>query len=414
MKKVGLTLIILAALAIAGVVLHDYLTTPKEEGVCKLRTVSSKPYLYEYDIVHFFWTTPQKPELLLDSPENITGQKLFFTIPFTHDNLNGCLFDHGQNHYTIYADLNGNNSLADEKPFMSRKKKYRSPDGGVIYLFGPVSFKTESITTAPFYLFLSNFTGGIHIAPTTIQKGKIKINNNIHNIMLADLDFDGEYKTSFSPEYLINGTLLNESICDRLLFGHEGDDSFVNRYFIRMDIMPLPKLLKLSNQYYSFRVDNASKEIITKPTQPEFGTLKLNTEKSSVELFSDTYSCFINDANLTTLPTGNYSVVCSQNNIKDLNGDIWTWRSARRSGPAADFEITANQQTTVSFPTSFSLKTIIEYKDKTCQISIKLFSELNKEYIPLFEKNDEAVRKPILTIYDEQNALMYTGTMEYG
>ena len=168
-KKIGILFLALLITAGLGVALYHYMTTPREEGVCKFKTVSSVPYLHEYDIVLFFRTKDKKPESLLGIPENIDGQKIFFTIPFTHRDLNGCLIDHGQKRYTVYVDLNGNNSLADEKPLVSQKKKYHSPDDA-IYLFGPVSLKPDNAITTPFYLFLTNFTGGIHIAPTTIKK----------------------------------------------------------------------------------------------------------------------------------------------------------------------------------------------------------------------------------------------------
>ncbi|MCK5000942.1 MAG: hypothetical protein KAS23_15475, partial [Anaerohalosphaera sp.] len=189
-KKIGIIILALLITAGLGIVSYYYVTTPRQEGVCKLKTVSSVPYLYEYDIVHFFRTSDKKPESLSDFPEDVDGQKLFFTIPFTNRQLNGCLVDHGQKRYTVYIDLNGNNSLADEKPLDSRKKKYSSQNGS-IHLFGPATLKQDVTVRTPFYLFLTNFTGGIHIAPTTVAKGKIRVDGKIHKVMLADLDFDG-------------------------------------------------------------------------------------------------------------------------------------------------------------------------------------------------------------------------------
>jgi hypothetical protein len=411
MKKIGVIPFALLVTVVLGIVLYFHMTTLGKEGISKLKTVSSIPYLYEYDIVAFFRTKDKKPESLLDVPENTDGEKIFFTIPFTDRDMNGCLIDHGENRYTVYADLNGDNSLSDEKPLLSQKKTFNSPDYA-IYLFGPSSIKSGNVTTSPFYLFLTNHTFGIHIAPTTIRKGKIRLNGVIHKVVLADLDFDGEYKTYFSPERLNSGGIGYEALCDRLLFDIDSDGKLRNRYFIRMESGPLAKLININRQYYSIQISD--KELHASPVSPEFGTLKLNTHKSTMHLYSDTYSCFIDSANTATLPAGNYSVIYSQNHFKDANGNIWTCRSKRSSGPAADFEILANHETSVEFPKSFLLKTTAEYKAEKCEIKLALFSENGKEYTPLIQKNDETVAEPAIKIYDEQNTIVHFDKMKYG
>ena len=406
-KKITILLLVLLITAVLGVVVHHYMTTPWQEGVCTLKTVSSVPYLYAYDIVNFYWTSERNPDIPDISGNSITcdGRKILFSVPFKHRNLNGCLFDRGQSRYTLYADLNGNGSLTDEKPVVSQKKS------DSFFLFGPLSLTDETTKNAPFYLFLSNFTAGIHIGPATIKKGKIKLNGNIHDLMLADLDFDGQYKTHFSPEYLKDGGLWSPAVCDRLLFDIDGDKKFIDCHSLRYENLPLPKLIRLDKQFYSINI--SEKKLLASPVTPAMGTLKINTHESSMHLYSDTYPCFIDLANTAQLPTGNYSVIYSQNHIKDKQGDIWTW-CFKRSGSAADVTMVANQETTLEFPTSFTLKTSVDYKDGKCGIRIRLFSDNSKEYTPLFQKNDENIQKPKLTILDENDTAIHTGTMEYG
>lgn len=413
-KRITGILLILLITAGLGIGLYRYMTTPRQEGVCKLKTVPSLSYLYKYDIVNFYWTSEKNPDINTDSlsgiPKNISGRKIFFSIPFRDRTLDGCLFDHGQNGYTIYADLNDNGSLTDESPVVSHKQTY--DDGDFLFLFGPLSLTDKTVLTAPFYLFLSNFTAGIHIGPTTIKKGKIKLNGHVHDLMLADMDFDGQYETHFSPECLKGEGIWNPALCDKLLFDLDRDKEFVDCYFLRRENLPLPKLIQLNNKYYSIKIND---DILTaSPTTPETGILKLNTHQSSIDLYSDTFSCLIDSANTVELPIGNYSVLYSQNQIKDSNGDIWSWRSSRSSEPAANFTITDNQITTVAFPTAFTMKTSVDYEDGKCGIRIRLFSDTNKEYAPIFQKNDNNPQEPTLTILDENNKEIHTGQMEYG
>lgn len=410
-KKTAILLLALLIPTGLGLAVHHYMTTPSTPGVCKLKTVSSVPYLHKDDIVNFYWTSKRNPDIpdISEGLAPVKGRKILFSVPFKHRDLNGCLFDQGQNGYTIYADLNNDGSLADETPVVSHKQTYDDED--FLFLFGPLSL-TDNTETPPFYLFLSNFTAGIHIGPTTIKKGKIKLNGSIHDLMLADLDFDGRYKTHFSPECMKGKGLLNPALCDKLLFDFDGDKEFTTRYFLESELLHLPKLIRLEKQYYSVEVtDN---ELTALPSTPQTGTLRLNTQQSSFELYSDTYPCIIDYVNTVELPAGNYSVLRDFNFIQDKDGNIWNWCSIPNSGPIANFAIVPDQETTLEIPLSFTLKTSVDYKKGKCRVRIRLFSDNNKEYVPIFQKNEKQTREPTLTILDENNKAIHTGQMEYG
>ncbi|MCE5185152.1 MAG: hypothetical protein LLF76_03400 [Planctomycetaceae bacterium] len=409
MKKVGLIILVLTLATAGGLALQYYLSIPKEEGVAHLKTVSSVAYLYEYDVVNFFWALDKEPESLSGMPENISGDKTFFSIPFRDGNLTCCLFDKGNQDYTLYADLNGNNSLSDEKPIQSHKKNYRHD--GSLYVFGPLSLNDPG--SAAFYLILSNHLRGIHVAPTTVQKGKIRINNQIHEIMLADLDFDGKYQTYFSAESLLSNTLGRDTFCDRLLFDIDGDGRFINRYFTQMECMPLPKILNIYNSRY-YALELRDKKLLTTPLNPELGTLRLNTYQSSLHLCSDTCSYLVDAVNLIQLPAGRYSIIYNRNNFTDPNENVWTCWSRRDAVGGRSFVIAPNAETQVEFPTTFLLTTDVSYVEGNCSIGVQLVDSGKAVYAVAIQKNGQTVAKPVITIYDEKQAAIHSGTMEYG
>jgi hypothetical protein len=407
MRKKAFILMTLAILLGTGAAFYWRLRLPQSEGVCRLETVSSVPYLFKHGISNYFLALDEKPPALSPVPVSPDTLQRYFSIRFKNRTLNCCLI--GEEGYILYADLNGDNSFSDEKPLGFRKEFYA--DNEFIYLFGPLSFADDA-STAPFYLCRTDYSAVIHAAPVTVKTGKIRIGDSVHSVMLADLDFDNRYITRFSPECLLENAGWGAAQCDRLLFDLDSDKSFVNAYFERMERTPLCSLIRIDNTFYA--VDVMADTLTASPQAVQTGTLKLNTESSSLMLYSDTYCCFVDSRNLVELPAGQYSVIHCQNHFKAPDKSIWTCRSMRTSGPAAQFSISADSRTSVTFPTAFALRTNIAYDQGDCRIGIELVDDSGIVYAAGIQKNYDRTDKPKISVCDSANKVLHTGTMEYG
>ena len=401
--------ILFAGLVLIAAISAVYLTLPWQEGVCKLRTTSSVGQIFNYSIDSGYATTASKPDSLADISEDISGAKHYFTIPFKDRKLLGCLVVKGKSQYTVYADLNGNNSLADEEPLAVRHKKNRVFNFRSTF-FGPASLKGDTACKASFYLFITNHVGSIHVAPARIKTGKIRINGQRHKIALADLDYDGKYKTHFTPASITPESTVYSPMCDRLSFDCNLDGKAQDCYFIAAESGPLPKLILINDQYYSVEIKH--NKVLASPATPALGTLKLNTHNSSMHLYSDTYRCMIDSKNAVELPAGDYTAIYAINRFADANGDIWEATSKHTA--VASFRITDGLETAIDLPTSFSLKTSADLKNGNCDIGIKLFSTDNTEYSPALSKAKDKTAEPVINIVDEKNNSLHVGTMEYG
>jgi len=380
---------------------------PQAEGVCALKTVSSVPYLAKYVISHYFRALDEKPPSLSGVPQTDPDQTTFFSVPFRHRNMYCCLV--AEDTLTLYADRNGNNDLLDEKPLSPRRQKI--VDNVFLNVFGPLSLADDA-STAPFYLYLPDDSAAIHRAPVTLSTGKIRIGESLCDVILADLDFDNRYITRFTPACRGPEAPWIDGLCDRLLIDLDSDGLFANRSFEQMERMPLCSLIRFQDGFYA--IDIVADTLTAAPVTPPTGTLKLNTESSSLMLYSDTWCGFVNSSSTVELPAGRYTVAYAQNTFKDSRGDLWTCRSKSQSGAAPAFAISRGFPTRFCFPLAFRIQTDVAWGQEACQIDVELIDDTGTAYIPQIRKNHENTENPKISIVDGKGAVLHTGTMEYG
>lgn len=413
--KRALYLILLIAIAAGAIAWWRHRTAaPKEEGIARLKLESAIPYIYNGRVpCQYYPTNSQKIDRLMDLPPETSGETLFFTLNLPDRDIAGCFSPNGKNRYRLYLDTNGNNQLSDEQPFNSFRKfpyRFKEPQYAI---FGPISINNKDTQNyAPFYLFFTNHVSYIHIAPTTVRTGQIKLGDAVYDAALGDLDFDGRYATVFSPEKMCKGRYL----CDELNLTMPDNKSLRG---VTPDVQtPFSELIYLNQHHYSVTIPPDGSSLSIKPTTPEMGFFSVNSEKCSLFLYSNACSNSLLDiTGATQVPAGDYLVYFAYITTKDDQGIRWAYRTKGRNNQVAAFEVVAGQTTQINFNPTFTLVPSIDLKNGDCSIDLNMFDQNGISFFPGFEKNDGNTRtwgKPVLSILAENGDTLHTGSMEYG
>jgi hypothetical protein len=387
---------------------------PKEEGIARLKLESAIPYIYNNRVpCQYYPTNSQKTDSLIELPADTSEETLFFKLNLPDSEIAGCFSPNGKNRYRLYLDTNGNNQLSDEQPFISFRKfpyRFKEPQYAV---FGPISINNKDTQYyAPFYLFFTNHVSYIHIAPTTVRTGQIKLGDAVYDAALGDLDYDSRYATLFSQERMYNRGYL----CDEISFTISDNTSALG--FNTVANTPFSELLYLNQRYYSVTIPPDGSSLSMMPTTPEMGLFSVNSEKCSLYLYSNACSNSLLDiTGATQVPAGDYLVYFAYITTKDDQGIRWAYRTKGRNNQVAAFEVVAGQTTQINFNPTFTLVPSIDLKNGDCSIDLNMFDQNGISFFPGFEKNDGNTRtwgKPVLTILAENGDTLHTGSMEYG
>ena len=203
MKKISFFLLVLLVTTALGVVLHHYMTTPKEQGVAYLQSAKMDLFspLSAYSSSYAL-SEKSKPHELLDLPDGISGNNddtQFFSLPVGKNRVFVVIHKPGQNTATAWVDTNMNNHLSDEIPLSGKAIKYTENKSNRNYFyFGNVCLKDENISFAPIHLTCLKDRGYIIAQPISYLKGKIKLGGHIYRVAIVDGDYDGQFNTLYS------------------------------------------------------------------------------------------------------------------------------------------------------------------------------------------------------------------------
>ncbi len=416
MKKIGIILLTLLITVALGIVLYHYMTIPREEGVCKLKTVQAKPSISPPFNTPFIQqrtnVSRKKPDQILDMPtEKNSETPLYFVFTLNQIKFPGVVY-RGEKQWTIYADINLNGKLSDEKAVVGKirkKSQYRTD-----YVFGPLSIEDPSpLPIPPVYLAFSNYHY-ISLHPAHYRTGKIRLNGTIYRVALMDGNYDGKHNSLFVSPKGKN----YEFDCDVLAFDMNQDRNFSPRYYqAPLEVFPLSRYIKVQTQYYEIISSEDGHQLRLNPAEPAMGKLKVGKNTSiSCQLYSDAQSSVAEFTDEINLPAGQYVAYGGKLTLNDSNGDKWRFSGSRfeRQGPLTSFTIQPDKTHEIALGPPFTITSSVGKANSKINIRIRLQGRGGETFSARVYKNGHSLPRPTLKIFDENEVEIHTGQLEYG
>lgn len=407
MKKV----ILVITLASIGVLVST--CAKRKEGRCRLRyqavdTSESTIYYACQNMVKI----SKKPAQLKDLPKNKSGRFSYFLAKIADRDI-PVVVDR-TNRVRLYMDTDGDGYLSDEKRFISKAVKRRLFGSVDHYKFGPISVefdKPGGKYAKRIYVITRNNLDYRYICPADYRKGKVLLGQNIYDVAVVDGDFDGKYDKILS---LPIKNILRPG-CDSFAIDLNRDGKLDFNYYLHWDVMPLSRMVRVGNSYYSINIAEGGTSLELNKIQPDCGTLDLGNANVKLKLLSDAAQQYISDFKSKGLiPAGRYKALFIELSQIDSERNAWTFTCYEDTGALCDFEITKNKTTSFKIGPPFQIKTTARQSRNTVSIGFNLKGQSQEEYRPDFKKNGRRVSAPIFRIIDETGNVVDSGRFKYG
>lgn len=408
MKKVILVISLASAVVLVST------CAKRQEGRCKLRYQAVDT---SESTTYFAWQSQnelsEKPAQLKGLPKKISGRISYFLAKIGDRDIS-LILEHAKK-CILYMDTNGDGYLSDERGFAATALKKRILGEVSNYRFGPISVefdKADGKFTKRINIITRGFDmGNLCFYLADCLKGKILLGQNIYEVAVVDGNFDGKYDKIFSPPI--------ENIW------RPGFDSFaidLNRngrldfdLYHHSELMPLSRMVKVGDSYYSINIDENGKSLELNKIQPEFGTLDLGGADVTIKLWSDAAEQYISNLkNNELIPAGRYQALFLELSQIDSERNTWDFTSYRDTGVLCDFEIKENETTSFKIGPPFQIKTTARQNRNTVSIGFNLLGQGQEEYRHDVKRNGRRVSAPIFRIFDEVGKLLESGRFEYG
>ncbi len=407
MKKVILVITLASAVVMVST------CAKRKEGHCKLRyqavdTLESTIYYACTSMVR----RTRKPAQIKDLPKNKSGRFSYYLAKIADRDI-PVVVDRTRK-FRLYMDTDGDGYLSDEKRYISKAVKRRLFGSVDHYKFGPITVefdKPDGKYTKRIYVIIHNNLDNRHICPADYRKGKVLLGQNIYDVAVVDGDFDGKYGKILS---LPVKNILRPG-CDSFAIDLNRDGIIDFNYYLPSEVMPLTRMVRVGNSYYSINIDENGKSLELNKIQPDCGTLDLGNANVKLKLLSDAAQQYISNLkNNGPIPVGKYEALFIEWNQIDSERNAWTFTSYRDTGVLRDFEISKNETTSFKIGPPFQIKTTTRQSRDTVSIGFNLLGQTGEEYRHGFKRNGIRVSPPVLRITDESDKVVYSGMFKYG
>ncbi|HUU20745.1 MAG TPA: hypothetical protein VMW72_26600 [Sedimentisphaerales bacterium] len=408
MKKVILVISLASAIVLVST------CAKREEGRCRLRyhqvDISESRIYYACQDQ---FRLSEKPAQLKDLPKKISNRVNYFHAKIAGREI-PLIIDRGRKS-KLYLDTDADGCLSDEKGFTSKTVKRRLFGPVDYYRFGPISVKFEQAAekfAQQIYVFTrDSYMRHLILCPAHYRKGKVLLDQNIYEVRVVDGNFDGKYGRILS--------LPIEKIwrpgCDSFAIdlNHNGKLDF--NYYLHSEIMPLGRMVRVGNSYYSINIAEGGTFLELNKIQPECGTLDLGNTNVKLKLWSDAAQQYISDLKSNgPIPAGRYKALFIELSQIDSERNAWTFTSYRDTGALYDFEINKNETTSFEIGPPFQIKVTPRQGRDTVYIRFKLEGQASEQYRSDVKRNGIRVSPPLFKIIDEGGIVVDSGWFEYG
>jgi hypothetical protein len=363
-------------------------------------------------------TTVVRPPELREAPDDAPKEPVFFVLQAGDKDIHGIAYrsTNRAKNAKFYLDTDGDGLVSDEKEYvgtwLSIFRLART------YQFGPVSTRHANSGSEGglFYVHCSNGQWLV-LYPARYRQGQIALDGRNYKIALVDCDYNGRYNDAFVPPAKTN----RDAGCDAIAIDLNGNSKFDFNKVGESELMPLSRLVKVNESYYSIDVAEDGGAVEFRRAKPAFGILDLGNEKVDIRLWSDAGHQHLSSLKgKLRVPAGKYYVVELELTEMDSTGNQWTFDTSRVRGGAGkgklgDFEIRPGQTTSFQIGPPFQIKTHIRNMGRKdhAQAGFYLEGRAGELYAPGALKNGKDIPEPQFQIVARSGQAVHSGKFEF-
>jgi hypothetical protein len=357
-----------------------------------------------------------KPPELREVPADAPPEPVYFALDIDDRKGHGIIYRSTDRtkRAKLRLDTDGDGLLSDEKEYVGTWLSiFRFSR---VYAFGPVTIKHsgEGSKTSQFYLHCSNGRFVILYA-TRYREGQVKLDGRVYKIALVDCNYNGRYNDVLVPPIKNS----REPGCDAVAVDLNGNSKFDFDKPGVSELMPLGRLVKVNESYYSIDIADDGEIVEFRRAQPAFGTLDLGDENVGVRLWSDAgHQHLFSSKGKWRLPAGKYTAVELKLTETDSGGNRWLFDTERARGGAGAgelgaFEVRPDETTSFEIGPPFQVKTSMEKRSGDSLVSFYLEGRAGELYVPGAKKNGKDIPVPQFQIISAIGQTIHSGQFEF-
>ncbi len=402
-----------AALAIVlGLFLWAPCSLARAQGEFALdeQEIGAEPPAVASRVRQYVPALPGKPYGVKDLPEGLSDDVIYYTMrPGRKPIL--LLADLGETP-KLYVDTDGDLNLAEERPLEAVKPPGEVVMAGMsIHHFGPVALRVGADGAAVHARFqVTVWEGGggyMEVHPGVFRSGQVELGGESYRVQLVDGGFDGHYDRTIAR---------SRSEYDWLAIDLDGDGQFDPRPYESPEILPLTKLLRVKDAFYSVAVAPDGSSITLAKAEPALGALDVGVPAAQLTVMSDSgYFVLGGSEGKWDLPTGRYVTRGLALSATDEKGDRWVLRMGSKLGKLSTFRIREDETTSVKMGPPLTVQTDARQASRgQVAIGLSVTGQGGEEYTAGVTKNGSTGSPPKFKIVDESGKVLTSGAVEYG
>jgi len=358
-------------------------------------------------------TTLARPADLREVPADAPEEPVYFLVRVGDRNMPGVTYrsTRGWRPIKLYLDTNGDGLLSDEKEYVGTwLSMFRLTN---TYQFGPV-WTAQGDVRAGAGAFHTQCSDGRWLVfyPAFYREGQVVLDGKAYRIAIVDSDFDGRYNKLFVPP----AENSRQAACDVFAIDLNGNSKFNYGEPGDSEIMPLSRLVRVNQDYYSIHVAEDGGTVEFRRAEPAFGVLDVGGEEVQLSLWSDAARQRLSGSEgQWRLPAGRYAVVSLELTETDSAGNRWTFKTSKAgTGKLGDFEIGPGESTSFRIGPPFRIRTSMERSGENALVGFYLEGQAGELYIPGGTRNGTTVPEPEFKIINGSEQVVHSGRFKYG
>jgi len=361
-------------------------------------------------------TTATRPPGLKDVPADAPPNPRYFTLEIDDRKVHGIAYisTDRSRRAKLRLDTDGDGLLSDEKEYIGKWLSIFRIQR--VYEFGPVTIKHTGDGSKTSWFYISCTDGKwVSLYQTRYCEGRVELDGRTYRIALVDCNYNGKYNDAFVPP----AKSSREPECDTFAIDLDGNSKFYSDKPGVSELMPLCRLVKINERYYSLDVAEDGQRIELRRAKPAFGTLDLGDENVALRLWSDAGHQHLASSNgKWRLPAGKYSAVELKLTKTDSTGNQWLFDTEKAGGGAGAgelgaFEIRPGETTSFEIGPPFKAKTSMKKHGTDALVRYYLEGRSGELYVPGVKKNEKEVPKPQFKIIAAGGLTVHSGQFEF-
>jgi len=241
------------------------------------------------------------------------------------------------------------------------------------------------------------------------------IGKNVYRIAVMDGDCDGQFGSVVSLP-VINLWRLPQS--DAFAIDYDRDGKFRRSDYIRSEIMPLGRMIRLHGKYFAVRISTDGGKLELEQVEPEQGRLAIDPPGARGELrlwsdAADQYRAFTADG--LDLPAGKYQALHAVLRLQDSDRADWTFSTTGNLGELGFFEIRSGKTTHVRLGPPFVVTSQIKQSSsRIIYVSPAIRGSAGEEYRLDFRRNNRRPPDRTFRIVSEDGIVLVQDKFKYG